>query len=107
MDMALGGGGPDEFSDSHRILIFTSGGDDSEIANWFRQEAEAAGWEVTDFETSEQYGSTRFRVSNDDWYGDFVVECKEAALEGYDGSMDRSESVFDEAAFSGALYPQN
>ena len=84
--------------DNHSLFIFTRGSDDAEIANWYRQQLESADWVVTDFEVSEQYGSTRFNFSNDNWYGDFVVQSEDSALGGYDGCMPRSESDFEKTA---------
>lgn len=98
MDLSLGGSGPSEYSNSQYWLVFTRGGDDGEIANWYRQRLESAGWKVTEFEISEQYGSSRFNFSNDNWYGEFTIESEEALLEGYDGSMPRSESNFEKTA---------
>jgi len=98
MDLSLGGGPSVFSSDSHSLFVFTRGGDDGEIANWYRQQLESAGWEVTDFETSEQYGSTMFKFSNDNWYGDFLVQSEESALGGYDGAMPRDESDFEKTA---------
>ena len=95
MDLGLGGG---KTGDRQYMLVFTRGGDDGEIANWYRQRLEDAGWDVTDFEISEQYGSTRFKFSNNEWNGDFLAESEEAALGGYDGAMSRSESDFEKAA---------
>ena len=96
MDLSLGGGSISP--DDHSLFIFTRGGDDAEIANWYRQQLESADWVVTDFEVSEQYGSTRFNFSNDNWYGDFVVQSEDSALGGYDGCMPRSESDFEKTA---------
>jgi uncharacterized lipoprotein NlpE involved in copper resistance len=89
MDLSLGGGSmsPDNHS--------------------YRQQLESADWVVTDFEVSEQYGSTRFNFSNNNWYGDFMVESEDAALGGYDGSMPRSESDFEKTAVKVNVYAKN
>jgi uncharacterized phage-like protein YoqJ len=105
MDLSLGGGSMSP--DNHSLFIFTRGSDDAEIANWYRQQLESADWVVTDFEVSEQYGSTRFNFSNNNWYGDFMVESEDAALGGYDGSMPRSESDFEKTAVKVNVYAKN
>ena len=92
---------------SHLLLVFTKGGDDAQIANWYSQQLLAAGWVVTDFETSEEYGSTRFNLANDNWYGDFLIQSAEAAIGGYDGGMARSESDFEKTAVMVTLWPNN
>lgn len=101
IDFGMGGG---MMFGNHVLHVFTAGGDDAEIANWYRQQLELAGWEVTDFEVSEQYGSTNFKLSNDVWYGDFRVESEDASLGGYDGAMPRDESNFEKVAVTISVY---
>lgn len=106
MDLSLGGGGPSEYSSSQYLVIFTQGGDDIEIADWYFEQLENNGWEVTNYENSEEYGSSRIDFANDDYYGDFKVESEESALGGYDGSMARSESDFEKTAVTITIYPK-